>query len=397
MLVYGASVPSGESFTLTATTPAFSLTSVSPSQGSNAGQVTITIDGAQFNASSQPELIDSAGTTMQPVNAYYGNPGQISATFDLAGTPAGAATVEVVNSGGATQTLPGSFRVISGTPGQLVTSLVTSSSVRVGRVYTIDVDYTNSGDTDLLAPVLYLQDLAGDSLSFSSDMSDASSELDLVAVADTGPAGILAPGESGQIVVYGTGSVPGPDSLQLSAAQYPTTPIDWAALESTLEPAGDTTAQWDPIFKRLQTDVGSSWADYQQTIADDATLLSPAEGLNYSLSDVYQFEVGEAEALVGPAVTGTLFLDNTSNPLPNVTIHLEDPTKSIATYAVSNTDGSFAIPQAQPGTYQRDSRRLSHVGAGRGGCGWGKRRATDCISGRHHLRDRLHRGWCPGR
>src|SRR5262249_9023327 len=71
VFVYGASVPASESFTLTASTPAFSITGVSPAQGSNTGQVTLTLYGAQFDGTSRPQLVDSAGATISPLRVYY--------------------------------------------------------------------------------------------------------------------------------------------------------------------------------------------------------------------------------------------------------------------------------------------------------------------------------------
>ena len=48
--VFAASAPTGETFTLSAATASFSIDSVSPTSGSNAGQVTISISGTQFGA-----------------------------------------------------------------------------------------------------------------------------------------------------------------------------------------------------------------------------------------------------------------------------------------------------------------------------------------------------------
>lgn len=102
VMVFGANLPSPETFTLTARLTGFSISSVTPTRGSNTGQVTIAIAGAQFDGNSQPRLIDSACGMLQPTRVYFTDSGLISATFDLTGRPTGLANVQVVNTGNVT-------------------------------------------------------------------------------------------------------------------------------------------------------------------------------------------------------------------------------------------------------------------------------------------------------
>ena len=349
VLVYGASLSAAESFTLTANTLGFSLAGVSPVQGSNTGQATISINGAQFNANSQPQLVDSAGGTIKPTNVYFTDSGLISATFDLTGHPTGLADVQVVNSGGATQTLPHAFNIIAGQPGRLVTSLSAPSAVRLGREFQVSINYTNAGDSDLLAPVLHLGVTSPGELSLTSDVSGAATGLDLIAVNPNGPAGILPPGASGQITVYAASTGAGTPTFQLTQASYPATPIDWADAGPLINPGNLASAVWNSLLPQLETVIGNTWDAYQKEISADATLMSASRGFNYSLHDVLNVAFDKALAGFNTYVSGTLFQTDAAHPLSGATIWLNSSTQAFR--AFSSTDGSFLFPSLPSGSY----------------------------------------------
>ncbi len=320
ILVYGASAASGERFTLTADKAGFSLSSVSPTQGSNTGQVTMNIFGAQFDINSQPRLIDSAGKTIIPLHVYYTDTGLISATFDLTGQPLGPADVQVVNTGNVIASLPHGFDLIAGQPGELVTSITAPSGVRIGREFPIYINYQNTGNTDLVAPIMQLVGNGDASLSLYSDLSTTFSSIDLIATNPLGPAGILPPGSAGQITVYGSGVASGTDVLQVEPASYPTTPINYSAVASAMRPPGLSDADWTAIFTRLQKQLGSTWTSYVNALSNDSTLLPPSLGLNYSVQDVFEIEVEKGRAALGLAAAGDLFLGDTAHTLSDPTI-----------------------------------------------------------------------------
>ncbi len=351
VLVYGANIPSGENFTLTATTPGFSITSISPTQGSNTGQVTLSINGAQFDGNSQPQLVDSAGVTIKPLAVYYTDSGLISATFNLTGLPTGAADVQVVNTGGATETLSHGFNITAGKPGELVTSISAPSGVRVGRGFTVTVNYQNVGATDLLAPVLVVSGNGSAELSFYSDFSNPATSLDLIAINPNGPAGILPPGASGSLTIYGTSSTTGSVTLQVSTAQYPAAPIDYAELASIVKPPNLTAAQFAAIYPQLQAQIGTSWSGYVAALSRDATLLPPPLGLNYDLQAVFNLEVNKARAALSQSVSGQIFLNDTAHPLSAASIVLTGRTTGQVFITNALTDGSFLVSGLVPDTY----------------------------------------------
>src|SRR5262249_28861669 len=95
----------------------------------------------------------------------------------------------------------------------------------------------------------------------------------------------------------------------------------------------------------------NTWDGYRQAIARDATLLTPAQGLNDSLRDVFGVEFIRALAVLEPSVSGTVFLNDPSHPLAGVPITLFDPATDTTFVGASYSDGTFIIPGVTPGTY----------------------------------------------
>ena len=352
VMVFGANLPSPETFTLTARLTGFSITSVTPTRGSNTGQVTISIAGAQFDGNSQPRLIDSAGGMVQPTRVYFTDSGLISATFDLTGRPTGLANVQVVNTGNVTTTLPGSFNIIVGQPGRLKTSLIAPSRVRLGRDFTTVVEYTNVGDTDLLAPTLQLTTTGPDVIGLTTDYNTMSKVVDVLAIGPMHPAGVLPAGASGRLTLYGRSVSTGVDTIRMVLGTYPTTPIDWVTLGATLKPASMSSAEWVPIQSQLATQIGNQWSSFVAAVSLDATLLPPSMGLNYSVRDVFGLEIQKAIAAINTSVSGRLFLKDAVHPIGDVPVTLTTANPSVAFTTTTLTDGTFLLPQVPAGTYQ---------------------------------------------
>lgn len=361
VLVYGANVPNGENFTLTATAPVFSITGVSPKQGTNTGQVTLTINGAQFDSKAQPQLKDSAGTIIMPLGVFFSNSGLISATFDLSGHPTGPATVQVVNPGNATVSLTSGFSIIAGAQGNLQTSIYVPGSVRVGRVIPITINYANIGNADLLAPIIRVQATSPFKLSLDNAMDAAASELDLIAINPSGPAGVLPAGASGTLIVYASAQTSaGTGTFTLTQDVYPPGTINWAQLGPQMRPAGISDAAWNSLFAQLQTNIGSTWLSYQQTISKDATnyragVNSWGASVNYSLRSIFGMEIDKASAQLNPSVSGQAFLGDGAHVLAGATLTLVNQATNAGYYATTRNDGTFVFPVLTAGTYSLES------------------------------------------
>ena len=351
LLVYGAQIPQAETFTLTASQQGFSVAQVTPDRGSNQGRVTVSLAGAQFDPAATVRLIDSTGGPLEASAVYFTDSGLISATFELTGRPKGLADIQVVNPGNVAATLDDAFTINDAQPGRLVTHVVAPSRVRLGRGFQAVVEYSNDGQTDLLAPIMRLDGKGFNELSLYPDFRQVGTNLDLIGVNPNGPAGVLPPGARGHIVVYGRTLTEGDDQLDLTIGDYPDVPIDWNALKQVIRPEGISAADWDAMYPHLQANVGATWSQYHATISRDVTLLPPALGLNYRLQDVFQLELERAFAAVHTHLLGKLSWATTRQPLAGVAIELDDDAAGNFAFGVSLNDGSFLVSSIEPGTY----------------------------------------------
>ena len=354
VMVHGAVVPAGQTFTLTASLPGFSVDSVTPDQGSNTGQVTISIVGARFEANSQPRLVDSVGIPLDPIAAYFIDSGHLFATFDLTGMPTGLADVQVVNSGNVISALDDAFEIVTGEPGRLAVNLVVPDRVRVGRDFPIYLEYANEGNSDLLAPVLELTTSQG--LATLRSCSGCSFEEDpiqlLVAVNSEPPVGILPPGATNRIALYGRANALGDEEIAFRVGQTTDTPIDYDALDPLVRPHDMSDAEWNSLYPQIQAQIGANWSDYAERVATDASLLPPELGQNHVLRDVLRLVVDRANAALHTSVSGTLFLEDNSHPLGDARIRLFDPDTENVVQTASLNDGSFLFPDVSSGTYE---------------------------------------------
>lgn len=92
---------------------------------------------------------------------------------------------------------------ITGNSGGLVVNVISPPSTRPSNVISMTVEFTNSGNTDLINPVLKMTSLAGAPIAFNvSELLNNTQELTLNLQEFNGPVGRLRPGASGSVIVY---------------------------------------------------------------------------------------------------------------------------------------------------------------------------------------------------
>src|SRR5262249_20589237 len=149
---------------------------------------------------------------------------------DLTGQPRGTYDVQVSN-GTQTTTLDQAFTVEAGASNPVQLQLIPPASLRFGRPGSVLVLYTNTGNTDVVAPLLEL-DSGGLALMKLPAQSDyAGTSVQFLALSGDGPAGILRPGEHGMVAIDVTEAqelthVPIDFTLSVADASQP---IDWAS------------------------------------------------------------------------------------------------------------------------------------------------------------------------
>ena len=283
-------------------TAALGVSAFSPAAGGNAGNVTIEIDGTNFTPATTASLT-LGGVTLNASAIDFINASQLFATFNLAAAAAGNYTLSVKQG---PQSTPASatFGVVAANSGSLNVVLSTPEFVRSGRTGTIVITYTNQSKNDMVAPVLDISS-TNTSVLFSTpdDPNNFAQDTQVLAVAPSGPAGILRPGQSGALTL----TLLSEDTLdndaipievdQLQSGQ----PNDLASQQAPqLQPSTISTAAWNVIFGNLLTTVGTTSDSFNAALAQAATFISAAsEKAPQTLGDVnnlWSFLVSQANA-----------------------------------------------------------------------------------------------------
>jgi RHS repeat-associated protein len=293
-------------FTLTAgQVSALSVTvPTSPYTGGNGGNVTLEIDGANFTSSTTARL-SLSGTTIPATAIDFVNPSLVYATFNLAGASAGNYTL-TVQAGAQSTTAPTLVNVAPSNPGAgaggLEVQLSTPQYVRSGRTATVVVTYTNTSGNDMVAPLLAISSTNPNVLfATPDDLNNYTQDAQILAVAPSGPAGILRAGQSGQLTLtlLSNDTLDG-DQIpvqvdQIQAGQS----IDWASQKTALQPPAVPTAAWNIIWTNLIATLGTTTDSYNAALAQAATYLGNLGETTAQVSNVGRlssFLVSQANA-----------------------------------------------------------------------------------------------------
>ena len=193
ILVQGSSaLTTAQPFTLEAQSLPLEVLSVSTASGANVGTTTLTVTGSMFTAGTTLKLIpQGGGPPIAASSVTQEDTSTLFASFNLTGATPGTYNLEAID-GSQTATEPGAFTVTTGTPGQLSVTMSEPSAIRPGRTGTVIVDYSNTGGSDIPAP-LFVLTATNASLELPGSVIPAGATLDFLGINPTGPAGVLPP------------------------------------------------------------------------------------------------------------------------------------------------------------------------------------------------------------
>jgi hypothetical protein len=211
VLVYGDYLPNEPAeYQVLAELLDFSVVELSPSEGGNVGNVTVAIQGANLTEDLLVKLVAPDGAAYYGTQPYSTSPDELYVTFELAGAAVGWYDLHVTWLDGRFVERLAAFLVKEGSGPNLEVDFTMWGWQRPAWEFPIIVEYANTGDTDLIAPLLELQGSGDMPLSLTStgrgsgataEESDAAGLLQFFGYSTTGPAGILQPGDHEQITV----------------------------------------------------------------------------------------------------------------------------------------------------------------------------------------------------
>jgi RHS repeat-associated protein len=316
---------SGQAFTLGANDVPFAIDSVSPTQGSNSGQATITVAGSDFTPQTVVQLHASNGTVLDASTVQFQDDTTLFATFNLTGLTPGTYDVRAIDPNSGTVADPGAFTVVSGNPGHLQAFITTAAFIRLNQPdTTVTINYENTGDTDIPAPLLTLF-ATNAVMRLPSQDQYVGSTIQVLAIDQNGPAGTLPPGYQGTITVDyqytpPQGSDPQAD-FHLSLPPAPTTPINWSSFEASTQPSDISSAAWNVIWNNFTAAVGPTFGQYQAALDNLATYFSQIGIYTPDVNRLFDFALDQADAALPTPTLGSTV--DASLPTPGLALTFE--------------------------------------------------------------------------
>ena len=310
-----------DDFLISAQTLDFTLAGVSPQRVGNTGKVTLRIEGGQLSEQLNYTLVDPTGNVLAATNVMATDATVAFVTFDLGGAAVGRYDVKADD-----RELSDVLEVFSGIGPQVEFNLSGPAPLRAGRPAMVTLSYSNVGDGDALAPLLTPAVIGGEmrcmgwnqQSTFSGGPGGGEGERRAVAVNvcgrrefvvedvqivgqflginDEGPAGILPPGVSGQLVFE---VIPDIDADLLTVEVIteidPTAAVDWESLRDAARPPYAREDAWDVLFDNLVAEVGDTFGGLHEVLVDNANHLSGLGIYTNDVAQLFNFEVNQAD------------------------------------------------------------------------------------------------------
>jgi RHS repeat-associated protein len=318
VLVYGNQISTPGAYTISATASGLFLTSIFPSSLGAGADAVLTLSGAGFDSSTAVQLVAVNGPVYLPRSVSVNSFNQITATFASNSVPAGLYSVLITNAGGSSAELTNVFQLTPGAQGNLVTQLIVPGVVGRHEPSTIYIEYANTGNAAMPAPLLLLTAsqtpillapmlggpaaVAGEAFWTETLPPLWSTNVQILASGQT--PGVLQPGES-NVVSISYGGLLQPWNFALNTVQFNLgvlgvtnqTPVNWSSYESSMQPPNLAADAWTAIYQNFTSEMGPTWGSYNQSL-DNASSYLGQLGLNVTdIGQLVNFEVRRADAM----------------------------------------------------------------------------------------------------
>jgi RHS repeat-associated protein len=329
VLVYGESIPSASGgYTLQANSSEVVLSNNSTTQSASNINTVLTLTGAGFNSGSVVTLVSSGGIVYSASNSSTDLPTQITATFTAGSLPAGTYTVHVTQADGTTTQLPTPVTIAAVGQGILTTHLTVPNPIGRHIASTFYLDYANTGNAPMPAPLLNVYGTNPSGLQgafftlnpalitsgFWTSATPAGYSHSVQILASGATPGVLQPGESVRVPIYYAGwttdqwSDSGYFNFYVAPVQASdTTPVDWASMESAMQPPSISAAAWHIIYGNLLPQLGTTSGGYVGLLDTNAAYLGQLGENVTDINALWDFAVTQAMNLQPlPALASTV-------------------------------------------------------------------------------------------
>jgi len=314
VLVYGNLISTPGNYTIGASSTSVLLTGITPNRSASNFALNMTLMGAGFGAGTTVELIAEGGAPYAAASVSVDSFTQLTATFPPNFASAGIYSVRVSRPGGVSGTLSNAFTLSSAGAPRLETRLIMPGALGRHTGATIHVEYANTGDVSMPAPLLLLKSADPDNNErpiltldqsriiqdyWSASLPPGTGNQVLLLASGAQP-GVLNPGERFQVPVYYLGLQQPVDfsdnqvemEIRFWTAHDPT-PIDWTARKESLRPPTLDTNTWNAVYLNLASPLTNTGA-YVSMLDDNAQFLSRLGERVGDVDNLWMFELQQA-------------------------------------------------------------------------------------------------------
>ena len=350
---YGRKVSgTGGDYRIVAQTVDRHLSAISPNTGGNAGEVTLKLSGLPFDGDMQVQLRSAALPTLAADAITVASSTALWAHFDLTGAATGVYDVYAIWPKGREASLTRAFTITQGAGPHLEAHLVAPDPVRPGREHVLWVEYANTGDADMIAPLLIVSTSPTATLKTVRRTTWLTGSLHLLGVNPESPAGILPPGTGGRIPVLFKAANQDV-TFRLEALKATNALVDWEAYKETLRPEAIPPDQWETVWPALKAQLGTTWADYLRVLGENAERFRQRGEDYHCIRHLLALEIQEALGEPIATIAGRVLHAETRAPLLGVTViaRAKDG-QTIRTAETDPRDGRFAATRLPNATYE---------------------------------------------
>ena len=319
VLAQAGGSPAGASYVLTAQAGDLIVRRLSTTLLGNASAGSVVLIGAGFDASTVVEFISSTGLTNIASSSLVLSPGALRLDLDLPNWLPGFYDVRVTKGTNVVEISHG-FAVHQGGIPRLETHLQVPSAVgfQIPIKQTLWIEYTNSGEVAMPAPLLVVHGDHGARLTGEASLAvpkagfgtieGVSDTVVFLGVGNSATPGILQPGESGRIPVYYLGLSEEAHYPQVTfylnvTTEDDTRPIDWPGLAASMRPLGLTDDEWAVLSQNLRSIVGDVWGQYASLLSRTITQLANAGQPTTDVHALWRFLLLQAAGHLTPVQT----------------------------------------------------------------------------------------------
>ena len=242
----------------------FSLQGANLQRVGNVGPVSLIMSGSGFTANTVFELIDSGGRHFAATKKIFMNEAKMLVTFNLLGAATGSAQISAVDGTNSAQKL-NALSIATGVGGKLNIQLQSQESFQPGKPGLIQVNYANTGDTDIDIPLLVLSVPDATTLTTSQGSSNFGSSAMILGLPNAPLNTSLRPQEQVTIPFSATMTNPGVGMATITALDprspaFGPIPLNYSGAISSLP---DPTSPFVPgIISDLKSQYGDTMGSF---------------------------------------------------------------------------------------------------------------------------------------